>query len=127
MKKLIITFCCTLLAATVNAEHISQSFTLTIPDGIAADEEHMDLAASMVPPLQIGTSNAVIIVDGVSETNAVPLFATETSEEKVMRKLETVMQHAAQVFWKNVLREKLRLEQAAHDDSVVEGVVVEAE
>ena len=127
MKKLIIILCCTLLTATVNAEHITKSFTLTIPDGIADDEEYMDLAASMVSPLQIGTSNLVILVDGVSETNSVPVFATETSEQKVIRKLEVVMEHAAQVFWKNVLREKLRLEQAEYDDSVVEDVVVEVE
>ena len=106
MKKLTTTLACCLIAGSVIAEHLSATFTLTIPDRIADNDATMELAASMIDGFPIGTTNLVEVseVDGESVTNetTVTVFLDETDEEKVLRHLRKEMAHIVKVFFRRV-------------------------
>lgn len=125
MKKLVTTLACCLIAAATIAEHISATFTLTIPDRIADDDGKMSLAASMIDGLPIGTTNLVEVseLDGESVTNetAVTVFLDETDKERVLRHLRKEMAHVVKVFFRRVEK------QARNSVNSNNDIIIEAE
>ena len=119
MKKLIITIACGLIAGAVIAEHLSATFTLTIPDRIADDGDKMSLAASMIDGVPIGTTNLIEVVDSVTNETTVTIFLEETDDEKVLRHLRKEMAHVVKVFFKRV-EKKERNSVNSNNDIVVE-------
>ena len=119
MKKLLTTIACGLIAGSVIAEHISATFTLTIPDRIVDDEDKMSLAASMIDGVPIGITNLieVIDIDGESVTNitSVTVFQEETDEEKVLRHLRKEMAHIVRVFFKRVEKQARNMVNSNND------------
>ena len=125
MKKLVTTLACCLISGSVIAEHISATFTLTIPDRIADNNATMELAASMIDGVPTGTTNVIEIIDidGESVTNetTVTIFQEETDEEKVLRHLRKEMAHVVKVFFRRVEKQARNSVNSNHD------IVIEAD